>query len=305
MGTRESNSSQYSDRLQLTDHNQTPLLLHFHPSVALFSSKLISHETMPPKPDLSLHTLIHFLDRFVYKNPKMSSVPRGASIMQPMAGGDTSGLLVSARSKATTREPINSEAFWKLEDDKVGADEVFFHKYFSTLGRGKEESKKKKAKRKVEGTSDGEDDEGEDEIWKALVGSRPELEGSNASDDDIDLEVLDSATEDDADEEVDQWNEEDVGMEDVDGTDPEAEANDEMVEFEDDDGALLDSDEEVLSDLDEAFGNDQVQFESNKASKVPEESKGGQKRRKLKNLPVFASAEDYAAMLEDDDDGDK
>lgn len=283
----------------------TPLLLHFHPSVALFSSKLISHETMPPKPDLSLHTLIHFLDRFVYKNPKMSSVPRGASIMQPMAGGDTSGLLVSARSKATTREPINSEAFWKLEDGKVGADEVFFHKYFSTLGRGKEESKKKKAKRKTEGTSDGEEDEGEDEIWKALVGSRPELEGSNASDDDIDLEVLDSATEDDADEEVDQWNQEDVGMEDVDGIDPEAEANDEMMEFEDDDGALLDSDEEVPSDLDEAFGNDQVQFESNKASQVPEKSKGRQKRRKLKNLPVFASAEDYAAMVEDDDDGDK
>lgn len=295
------NGSQCSSRLRLTVHNQTPLLLHFHPSVALFSSKLISHETMPPKPDLSLHTLIHFLDRFVYKNPKLSSTPRGASIMQPIAGSDTSGLLVSTRSKVTPREPVNSEAFWKLEDGKVGADEVFFHRYFSTMGRGKDESKKKKAKRKAEDASDVEEDEGEDEIWKALVDSRPELEGSDASDDNIDLEELGSVTEDDAAEQVQRWNQEDVGSDDVNGT--EAEANGEIMEFEDDDGALLESDDEVPSDLDKAFNKDQIQFDSKNTSKVSEASKRGQKRRKLKHLPIFASAEDYATMLDDDDDG--
>lgn len=251
---------------------------------------------MPPKPDLSLHTLIHFLDRFVYKNPKLSSGARGASIMQPLAGGDTSGLLVSAGSKVTTRKPVNSEAFWKLEADKVGADEVFFHKYFSTMGRGKEESKKKKAKRKAEDASDGEEVESEDEIWKALVDSRPELEGSNASDDDLDLEELDSSTEDDANEEVEPWN-----QKDEDSKDAEADANDEILAFEDDDGALLNSDDEVPSDADKAFSSEQVQSES-KASEVPEDSKRGQKRRKLKNLPTFASAEDYAAMMEDGED---
>lgn len=300
MGTRKSNSSQCSSRLQLTWHNQTPLLLHFHPSVALFSSKLLSHETMPPKPDLSLHTLIHFLDRFVYKNPKQSNGPRGASIMQPMAGGDTSGLLVSTRLKATTRQPVNSEAFWKLEDDKVDADEVFFHKYFSTMCRGKEESKKKKAKRKADDGSDGEENESEDEIWKALVDSRPELEGSNASDDHVDLEELDSATEDDGDEVDDTRDQEDVG-----GTDSGADANSEMMDFEDDDGALLNSDDEVPSNLNKAFNSEQVQFNSTKTSKAPEESKRGEKRRKVKNLPTFASAEDYAAMLDDDDDDEK
>lgn len=245
---------------------------------------------MPPKPDLSLHTLIHFLDRFVYKNPKLSSGARGASIMQPLAGGDTSGLLVSAGSKTTRRKPVNSEAFWKLEADKVGVDEVFFHKYFSTMGRGKEASKKKKAKRKAEDASDGEEDESDDEIWKALVDSRPELEGSNASDDDVDLEELDSSTEDDANEEVDPRN-----QKDEDSKDAEADANDEILEFEDNDGALLNSDDEVPSDV-------QVRFDSKKASEVPEESKRGQKRRKLKNLPTFASAEDYAAMMVDGED---
>lgn len=215
-----------------------------------------------------------------------------------MAGGDTSGLLVSARSRATTK-PVNSEAFWKLEGDKVGADEVFFHKYFSSMGRGKEESKKKKAKRKAEDASDGEEDEGEDEIWKALVDSRPELEGSNASDDDLDLEELDSATEDDADEDGPS-NPEEVSSEEA-----EAEVDGEMVEFEDDDGAMLDSEDEVPSDLEKAFSGDQAQFDTKTASNEPEESKRGQKRRKLKNLPTFASAEDYAGMLDDDNDDGK
>lgn len=302
MGTCKSNNSESLARLQLTWHNQTPLLLHFHPSVTLFSSKFINHETMPPKPDLSLHTLIHFLDRFVYRNPKLSSGPRGASIMQPMVGGDTSGLLVSTGSKAMRREPVNTEAFWKSEGDKVGADEVFFHKYFTTMGRGKEESKKKKAKRKAEDARDGEEDESEDEIWKALVDSRPELEGSNAGDDDIDLEELDSGTEDEANEEVDH-----LTQQNVDGTDADADAdaNGEVMEFEDDDGALLDSDDEIPSDVDEAFSREQVQLDSNRASKVPEESNRGQKRRKLKNLPTFASVEDYAAMLDDDDEDGK
>ena len=251
---------------------------------------------MPPKPDLSLHTLIHFLDRFVYKNPKQSSGARGASIMQPLAGGDTSGQLVSARSRATPRKAVNSEAFWKLEGDKIGADEVFFHKYFSTMGRGKEESKKKKAKQKAEDASDGEEDEGEDEIWKALVDSRPELEGSSASDDDLDLEEADSATEDDADEDK-RLNPEEVSSEDA-----EADVDGEMVEFEDDDGAILNSEDEVPSDLEQAFSGEQAQFDSKKATNEPEESKRGQKRRKLKNLPTFASAEDYAGMLDDDNE---
>ncbi|MCJ1465092.1 hypothetical protein MMC07_003708 [Pseudocyphellaria aurata] len=283
----------------------TPLLLHFHPSVALFSSKLISHETMPPKPDLSLHTLIHFLDRFVYRNPKLSSGPRGSSVMQPIAGGDTGALLVSASSKASSREPVNSEAFWKLEEEKVGADEVFFHKYFRTMGRSKNESKKKKAKRKADDASDSEKDESEGEIWKALVDSRPELEGSNASDDDIDLEELDSTTEDVAIEEVDAWIQDDGGSEGENGTDVEAEVKSEVMEFEDDDGALLDSDDEVPSDLDKAFRSEQAPFDSKKASKLPEESKRAQKRRKFKNLPTFASAEDYAAMLDDNGDDGK
>ncbi|MCJ1382614.1 hypothetical protein MMC17_005727 [Xylographa soralifera] len=275
-----------------------PFLLHYHPSVALFASKLLTHDVMPAKPDLSMHTLIHFLDRFVYRNPKKAaSGPRGASIMQPLAGGDTSGLLISAQSKTRTRQPVNTEAFWKMEAGKVDADEVFFHKYFSSMGKGKESAKKKKAEKKRDAGEESEGEENEDEIWEALVSSRPEIEGSDPSDDDIEMEDLDSEFESDSEnelEELDLAPEEDVGMSDDDG--------EEGLDFDDDD-ALLGSDDEVPNDLNEAFESE-VLFAKERASANTNEGKTGKKRRRLKNLPTFASVEDYAAMLGDDDDDD-
>ncbi|MCJ1439203.1 hypothetical protein MMC27_008594 [Xylographa pallens] len=274
-----------------------PFLLHYHPSVALFASKLLTHDVMPAKPDLSMHTLIHFLDRFVYRNPKKAaSGPRGSSIMQPLAGGDTSGLLISAQSKTRARQPVNTEAFWKMEAGKVDADEVFFHKYFSTMGKGKESAKKKKAEKKQEAGEESEGEENEDEIWEALVSSRPEIEGSEPSDDDLEMEDLDSDFGSDSGnelEELDSAPEEDVGMSD-DG--------EEGPDFDDDD-ALLDSDAEVPNDLNEAFESE-VQFAGEKAAATTNGEKTEKKRKRLKNLPTFASVEDYAAMLgEDDDDG--
>lgn len=241
---------------------------------------------MPAKPDLSLHTLIHFLDRFVYKNPKSTAGPRGSSIMQPMVESTTSDRLVSARSKTATRQPVNSEAFWKLESDKVDADEVFFHKYFSNTGRGKEHAKKKRAERKARDGSDEADEEEEDEIWKALVDSQPELQESVASDEDIDMEDEDPASSVDDDESAEAASI--SGQED-----------DDMLELDDDDdvdsNALLDSDDKIPTEA----ATEDIRV-GDKAARRTE--KRGEKRRRLKSLPTFASADDYAAMLEGEDD---
>ena len=272
----------------------TPFLQHYHPSVALFATRLLTHGEMPPKPDLSLNTLIHFLDRFVYRNPKAQSAPRGASIMQPMAGGDSSALLVSTYSdKSRIEQPVNSEAFWKQAGEKVNADEVFFHKYFSTLGRGKERVSKKKTGRNAD-ADDSEDEGDEDEIWEALVESKPELDEKSDSgfgyedmendmeemnDDELDLELV--KTKESAQENVAE------GAEDLPDLDDE------------DDEALLDSDDEVPSDL-EAFDKE---ITSNKSESVaePQNEKRRSKRRRLRSLPTFASADEYAKMLEEDD----
>ena len=287
---------QYSDADRSSLWEAVPLMQHYHPSVALFATRLLAHGEMPPKPDLSLNTLIHFLDRFVYRNPKATKPPRGASIMQPMAGGDSSALLVSASSdKSSIQQPVNSEAFWKQESEKVNADEVFFHKYFNTIGRGKAKTSHKKMERKA-GAKDSEDEADEDEIWEALVESKPELdEGSDSGFGDEDME---SDTEEIEDSKLDPvFVRTDESVEDSLAEDSEGLSDLDVG----DDEALLDSDDEVPSDAGEAFGE---QNTSDKLKSVAESESGRRrgKRRKLKSLPTFASADDYAKMLEDDDD---
>lgn len=291
----------------LTTHNQTPLLLHFHPSVCLFASRLISHEPMPPKPDLSLHTLVHFLDDFVKKNPKKTIKPssvgdkelrplikfRGESIMQPAAFASTH------LSRAAV------QTYYQKEQDGVAPDEVFFHKYYSIIGKGKEKGDKKKARRQrkdKDGSEDADDDDDEDEIWQAIVDSKPELDGSNPSDDEQDMGELESS-EDDGGEASALEDDDDSGSDDGGGVEVEDDA--EMAELEEEDEELLDSDGDTPTDLGEAFGqDDQTQLLNGKPpSVVPEESRWGKKRRKmLKNLPTFASADDYAEMLKDEDE---
>ncbi|KAL2051761.1 hypothetical protein ABVK25_007917 [Lepraria finkii] len=278
-----------------------PLTTHYHPSVSLFATRLLTHAPMPPKPDLSLNTLIHFLDRFVYRNPKSTSTSKtkGASIMQPLAGGDSSALLVSNYSeKERARQPVNSEAFWRQRSEKVGADEVFFHKYFATLGRGREKAKKKKEARK--GADKGSESEGdEEEIWKALGESGPEVEGGSEggfSDEDVgfgsEMEGL----------EADDEEEGGAGL--AEAEDREDEDDGSLDLGDEDDEALFDSEDEVPSDLEQAFEKE-VQDGKRKGAAVPAAEEGEQrsrKRRRLKKLPTFASAEDYAKMVDEDDD---
>jgi len=265
----------------------------------MFADRLLNGDKMPPKPDLSSHTLAHFLDRFVYRNAKASAGSlRGSSIMQPLSGGDSKGILLSNKSAQNAQVPLNSEAFWRKKADDVAVDEVFFHKYFSQIGKGKQASKKK-ATAKAPAGSDNEEDENEDEIWQALVDSRPEVEGP--SDDDSDMEMLD--LDDSGDESSDD---EDGGV-DIEGTDDEDEKVDVEGSVDEDSGdGFLDEDaSDLLNSEDEAPEaiNDLFEKELEKggeAEEKPETSR--QKRRKLKSLPTFASAEDYAAMLDNDDD---
>ena len=280
---------QYSDADRSSLWEAVPLMQHYHPSVALFATRLLTQGEMPPKPDLSLNSLIHFLDRFVYRNPKVTKPPRGASIMQPMAGGDSSALLVSAYSeKSSIEQPVNSEAFWKQASEKVNADEVFFHKYFSTLGGGKAGTSKKQTERKA-GVEDSEDEADEDEIWEALVESRPEVGEGSDEDMESDAEDIDdgklnleSVRTDESVE--DNLAEDSEGLSDLDVADDEA---------------LLDSDDEVPSDLGEAFEKT-ITSDKPKSVAESESRRRGSKRRRLRSLPTFALADDYAKMLEED-----
>jgi ribosome biogenesis protein MAK21 len=253
---------------------------------------------MPAKPDLASHTLIHFLDRFVYRNAKAAAGGlRGNSIMQPLAGGESQDVLLSKRFIQRQQEPLNSDSFWRKKADDVAVDEVFFHKYFNHIAKGKKPTRQKSNPLENAEASNGveDDSEDEDEIWQALVESRPEVEGR--SEDDSDLEMLDlddseenSSLGDGVDPEVDdeEGSSEDFGVDALHEIDSDVSPNDEK------DTSLED---------DELFVNE-LNRDNHGGNRTEDTQKSKSKRRKLKNLPIFASTEEYAEMLEDDDNMD-
>jgi ribosome biogenesis protein MAK21 len=279
-----------------------PFQAHFHPSVQLFASRLLYSQDMPAKPDPSLHTVMHFLDRFIYRNAKTKTdTTRGASVMQPLAGSAAADLLIKKRDGSRTEIPLNNEAFWLKKSEEVAADEVFFHQYFN------QSKKKQTTKDRAAGKDrDAEDSGDEQEIWKALVDSRPELEDADEDEEGFsDLEDLQS--DDDEDEAADEEDKEDAGVE-LHGFD-EAEQDEDITQDSDgfdatqldsEEDAFMDSDDEVPVDVPADVGDGTADTTSGqgKASKFKERK---DRRKKLKQLPTFASVEDYAKLLEEDD----
>jgi ribosome biogenesis protein MAK21 len=271
-------------------------VVHFHPSVSLFASRLLNGQEMPAKPDLASHTLIHFLDRFVYRNAKAAAGSlRGNSIMQPLAGGEGRDVLISKRLIQRQHEPLNSDSFWRKKADDVAVDEVFFHKYFNHIAKGKKPTRQKsKPLGNADATNGDKDDgENEDEIWQALVESRPEVEGHSEDDSDLEMVDLDDSEDDSLGDGVNLDVDEEDGSDDFDvdvlqGIDSDVSSNDGK------DGS---------SEMGELF-RDELKKVDYVGNTREDTQKSKSKRRKLKNLPIFASTEEYAEMLEDDDNMD-
>lgn len=263
-----------------------PYFRHFHPSVSVFATNLITRQKGLPKPELANHTLINFLDKFVYKNPKAADSKRGASIMQPLlAAGSAAHVVVPGKASAKHQANVNSADFWNKKQEDVAAEDVFFHEYFSQIGKPGQEVKGKKAKKDA---ADGEDEDvDEDEIWDALVNSRPEVGGGDDDDADLDMgegdesdlgSLLDMSDDD-----------EDVSMD--------SEIGDLDEEMDDGEDAAEDS-----SDGDALFSEEEEEESDEKKEPAAKKGKGKMTKRELKKLPMFATADDYAAMLGDEDD---
>lgn len=294
-----------------------PLLHHYHPSVALFAEALYAKDRSrkpPAKPDPAQHSLMHFLDRFVYRNPRTKTgVTHGSSIMQPIGGSGSADLLVTpggdgsgGKGVAGRKVPVNTEAFWAKKVEEVAPDEVFFHSYFNATGsaaaaakkKGKE-GKKEKRRDDGEGSEDDEDDAAEDEIWEAIAKSRPEVE-DDGEDDDLSLGDLESAYSDSEEESeggIDLGGEaEEDDDEDGEAAGADEDAFDEMDGFptfdSDEDEAMLDDDDEVSVTAEE----DEKPLSRNQQKR--------KEKKKLKSLPTFASVEDYAKLLGDEEEED-
>jgi ribosome biogenesis protein MAK21 len=257
--------------------------------VTMFATRLLNGEDIPAKPDLATHSLIHFLDRFVYRNPTAPRTNlRGTSIMQPLAGGERHDVVVSNSAVQRKVEPVNSESFWRKKAEDVAVDEAFFHIYFNQVAKGKQSGKKEKPAKHAEEDGEENGDDDEDEVWQALVESRPEIEGGSEGDSDLDLGLddLESDYSDDDDDDMD------VDVED-----------DDVSAIVESDGAPELGDDDDQSDMDALFEKEAAS--NSKPEAVEEDNKSRRAQRKrLKNLPVFASVDDYAQMIEDNEGED-
>ena len=319
-----------------------PLISHFHPSVALHASQLLNSQPITTTPDLELHTLSHFLDRFVYRNAKKSAQSGKDSQMKPGARGqDRSGMVVLRKGDSANEGALNAVDFIKKKAEDIPVDQMFFHRFFTKKQENEKtrDAKKTENKRKRRGDADvddsdididdediemgGEDSDAEsgaeeedgeleaveegdldeDEVWKAMQASMPPAGGDaedadllEASDDDsvADFAYSDSdvgveedttgAVEDDNEEEEEEEAEEEV--DEPQSFFPEDD-EDGMEDFGEEEEDFFDSDEDIVL-------GDGVEIPT---AEDEEGASRKQKKRKLKHLPAFASADDWAELI--------
>ncbi|CAO1635883.1 unnamed protein product [Sympodiomycopsis kandeliae] len=252
-----------------------PLLHHFHPTVKLLSKQLLQSESLTTTPDLTLYSLSHFLDRFVYRNAKKSpSLQKGVSGMQPAISGNTieDGSVRKIKGwQGDKNDEVNTEKFWKKKVQDVPVDALFFHHYFN-LKEGRSGGKKDAKSRGDEGddSDDGEegasDDESlaSDEVDDALKGEGDE-DASDADSDSDDPEekeiwaamkrtmpseggpdgdlVDDEDDDEDEDEDLEQFNYSDS---DEDEDDSGKIKDSDVSEGEEDESGMFDDDEDDL-----------------------------------------------------------
>ncbi|RCH95260.1 hypothetical protein CU098_005849 [Rhizopus stolonifer] len=275
-----------------------PFKSHYHPSIAKYAEQLFEGEPIQNQTDLHHFTLMHFLDRFVYRNAKKTVTSKGQSIMQPLHGSRRDGGITFTKgSSMSNTVPLNSEKFLQKKEDDIEADEVFFHKYFHQ----KALSTPKKSKKEKTG-----DDEEEDEVWRAMMSSIPggldnEDDDEEDLEDDEDDEEMRALLMDDSDDEVDNEQEQE-----------ESEFGEDMAEFgSDEDGEPMEDELEFMNASDmEEFENQMKRPAEDDNDEGEEEDEGLSKRQKKKQkkekerLPTFASYEDYAKLIEQDLEND-
>ncbi|KAG5646796.1 hypothetical protein DXG03_002173 [Asterophora parasitica] len=321
----------------------TPLLHHYHPAVALHARQLLSSQPLTASADLSQNTLSHFLDRFVYKNPKKNKETdnaaavgkaKGASAMQPAASGIDGAGVKLLKGEVEGASLMNDESFLRRKEKDVPVDQMFYHKFFSRKSE-KEKAKAAKAGKK-KGEDSDEDSEAEDDEVEAadsdegedVAGAQPAVDDEEDSDEE-ETEIwkamkvsMPKVTGDDSD---DLSDDEDDLPSDFEMDEDEGSAEDE----ENDDDAVLslveDSDNEDLISLDGDVPDGLIEWDGSDVDDAAEEAEeewggigddidGGkkrkreetsrEKRKKLRSLPTFASYEDYAKMIEDGPEDD-
>ncbi|XP_012270872.1 CCAAT/enhancer-binding protein zeta [Orussus abietinus] len=271
---------------------------HYHPSVSLFANTIAQGNSIKytgdPLEDL---TLIRFLDRYVFKNPKKLDSKKVSKKNDPLAQR------TAYIPRGVRAIPVASEAYINESIDRIPVDELYLYRYL------KKRKELKCGIKKEEAEEDDDNDSVNSEDFNSLLDQMGKGKNLNDLDELDDFDVAadfgsakkkkgnataDSEEEDEIDEMDDGVDEENISEEELDdelaGSDIDLEDLDEDlsdIEFSDDG----EEDESVLNDL-----KLKDVFINQKTSKKP--GKKGKKNSKDLQENVFVSAEKFAEMLE-------
>ncbi|CAM5134428.1 unnamed protein product [Natator depressus] len=274
---------------------------HFHPSVALFAKTILEGDYIQYAGDpLQDFTLMRFLDRFVYRNPKLHKGKENTSsvVMQPKK----KQLMNDVRSLA-----VNSKEFLAQDESKIPVDEVFFHRFYKKLDKEKEKRKHPVDEESVEDVDD-------DEFERILESFEGDSYCDTVSKDDLDFagniknkprggkkskggdECSDDLEDSDDEDEFNEMDEEVVSLGSMD-----EEFGDDIDE---EGGAFMNvSDDDNSPDVN---SKDQVKSVSKKGKRKKDTDFAGsfegskqQKKRKLKDMGMLAAAEEFGTLLDE------
>ncbi|CAG9822378.1 unnamed protein product [Phaedon cochleariae] len=270
---------------------------HFHPTVALFARNIVRGETIKYAGDpLNDFTLIRFLDRFVFKNPRKIEETAGKN---PMFAKRK-----LYRAKGVKSLSVKSAGYAKENPDNIPVDELFVHMYL-------QEKYREKAERDEEADSDLESVQSEEfeEMLDKMAGVRDDEE-------DIDYmrEIGDTLRKsdekkkkskgkrEDEDGSISENEEMDEELSDFDQDND----DDELLDEDDDDGMdeMDEDDKELLADLSSDDDEEDIEFMEDDEEEVERNKKKMKKLRKGGNkddiMSQFAAADEFAALLEEE-----
>ncbi|XP_074659193.1 CCAAT/enhancer-binding protein zeta-like [Tubulanus polymorphus] len=270
------------------------LLNHYHPSVALFTQTTLTGNQVQYTGDpLTDFTLIRFLDRFVYRNPKKKELTYES--VQAKKSREPTGIKSIA---------VDSIKYLKQNENSIPVDEKYLYRYFQ-----------RKAAAGLTVTDNDNDEESDadsvcsDEFDQYLDKHESAFDGDHLMDDiDFASEFSKNQTkkgkksrDEDSDDEE----------EDDDLSDEEAEIeNLDFGDVFDSDGSEDETKEMEIDEENVSFSDDgELEELNSKPSKKPKSGvllapKTNKKKLTSKSTNLFASAEEFTHLLEENADND-
>jgi ribosome biogenesis protein MAK21 len=304
-------------------------MYHFHPSVAKFSGTL--GEIVYSGDPLRDFSLLPFLDKLAYRNPKSAEKVAESTKRVEGVGKRRSGKDSILQSHAAA--PVNDPSF--LRRQAVDVNEEFFHKFF--VERSKRDELKGIVKSKKPSDDMDEEEEEEKALYGEetfdLGRSFDDFERNWETDsqeeayvDGLAQQIIEDALDkhgpgelDDEDPDTDGWD--DLHEDEDEDEDPDAEGavdddsarsddgdDDDFMEDSDDDSdsdneapELLELEDEEHDDGSDGDGSgDGLASDSDEDPHFPDESDEEvvkTTKKRLKEVPTFADAEDYEEMI--------